>query len=58
MPSQEIWMTRQRMDSPPPVGLHRLVADDNGRCMGMITHLPKPKPAPNPQRRHRHDGPS
>lgn len=37
MPSQEIWMTRQRMDGPPPVGLHRLVADDNGRCMGMIT---------------------
>jgi putative acetyltransferase len=37
MPSQEIWQTRQRMDGPPPAGLHRLVADDNGRCVGMIT---------------------
>ncbi|MBE2223705.1 MAG: GNAT family N-acetyltransferase [Anaerolineae bacterium] len=37
MPSQEIWQTKQRMDGPPPAGLHRLVADDNGRCVGMIT---------------------
>ena len=37
LPSQEIWMTKQRMDGPPPAGLHRLVADDNGRCVGMIT---------------------
>ena len=37
MPSQEIWHTRQRMDGPPPTGLHRLVAEDNGRCVGMIT---------------------
>ena len=37
MPSQEIWQTKQRMDGPPPAGMHRLVADDNGRCVGMIT---------------------
>ena len=30
-------MTKQRMDGPPPAGLHRLVAVDNGRCVGMIT---------------------
>lgn len=37
MPSQEIWQARQRMDGPPPAGLHRLIAEDNGRCVGMIT---------------------
>jgi putative acetyltransferase len=37
MPSQEIWRARQRLDGPPPAGLNRLVAEDNGRCVGLIT---------------------
>lgn len=37
LPSQEIWQTRKRVDSAPPAGLHRIVAEDNGRCVGLIT---------------------
>jgi len=44
MPSQEIWMTKRRMDGPPPAGLHRLVADDNGRCVGLCTVWQRQQP--------------
>ncbi|MBK8988690.1 MAG: GNAT family N-acetyltransferase [Chloroflexi bacterium] len=37
IPSQEIWATRQRIGEAPPPGLHRLVAEDNGRVIGMTT---------------------
>ncbi len=37
MPSQEIWFTKKRMDGLPPAGLHRLVAEDNGHCVGMAS---------------------
>lgn len=37
MPSQEIWATRTRLGEAPPPGLHRLVAEDNGRAIGLIT---------------------
>jgi len=36
MPSQEIWQARQRLGEAPPPGLHRLVAMDNGRWVGLI----------------------
>jgi L-phenylalanine/L-methionine N-acetyltransferase len=37
LPSQEVWATRQRLGAAPPPGLHRLVAEDDGRAVGMIT---------------------
>ena len=45
MPSQEIWQAKERMEGPPPAGLHRLVADDNGRCVGVVTvwHSQEPR---------------
>ena len=37
LPTQEVWATRQRIGEAPPPGLHRLVAEDNGRVIGMAT---------------------
>lgn len=48
MPSQEIWHARKRMESAPPAGMHRLVAEDNGRTIGIITIWQKQ----NPRLRH------
>lgn len=35
LPSQEIWNSRKRLGEAPRPGLHRLVADDSGRVIGM-----------------------
>jgi L-phenylalanine/L-methionine N-acetyltransferase len=35
LPSQEIWHSRKRLGEAPPPGVHRLVADHNGRVIGM-----------------------
>jgi putative acetyltransferase len=40
LPSQEIWLTRQRVLEPPP-GMARLVAEHDGRVIGMISLMPQ-----------------
>jgi putative acetyltransferase len=42
MPSQAIWLTRQRLLQPPR-GLHRFVAVDGERAIGAITLWPSPR---------------
>jgi putative acetyltransferase len=42
LPSQAIWHTRQRLLEPPP-GLHRFVALDGERVIGMISLWPHPR---------------
>lgn len=37
LPSQEISLSRKRLENEPPVGLHRFVAEDNGLVIGMAT---------------------
>lgn len=37
LPSQEIWVARSRFGEPPPPGLHRLMAENDGRVLGMIS---------------------
>lgn len=43
MPSQAIWLTRQRLLQPPQ-GLHRFAALDGERLIGSITLWPYPQP--------------
>lgn len=40
LPSQELWRTRQRVLEPPP-GMIRLVAEYQGRAIGMISLRPR-----------------
>jgi putative acetyltransferase len=40
LPSQEIWLTRQRTFDPP-VGMIRLVAESDQRVVGMISLIPR-----------------
>jgi len=40
LPSQELWLTRQRVLDPPP-GLLRLVAESDRRVIGVISLMPR-----------------
>ncbi|MGD8805826.1 MAG: GNAT family N-acetyltransferase [Chloroflexota bacterium] len=43
LPSQELWLTRQRV-LDPPAGMIRLVAECDGRAIGMISLRPRRQP--------------